>query len=50
MKVSLIAYTPDPEKTIAAAAKMCYAAADVDTVMEGLTEDKVANFVDMLSA
>ena len=28
---------------------MCYAAADVDTVMEGLTEDKVANFVDMLS-
>ena len=49
MKVSLIAYTPNPEKTIAAAAKMCYAAADVDTVMEGLTDEKVANFVDMLA-
>ena len=49
MKVSLIAYTPNPEKTVAAAAKMCYAAADVDTVMEGLTEEKTASFVDMLA-
>lgn len=49
MKVSLIAYTPNPEKTVAAAAKMCYAAADVDTVMDGLTEEKTASFVDMLS-
>lgn len=49
MKVSLIAYTPEPEKTVAAAAKMCYAAADVDTVMQGLTDEKVANFVDMLA-
>ena len=49
MKVSLIAYTPNPEKTVAAAAKMCYAAADVDTVMEGLTDEKVANFVNMLA-
>lgn len=49
MKVSLIAYTPEPEKTVAAAAKMCYAAADVDTVMDGLTDEKVSNFVDMLA-
>lgn len=49
MKVSLIAYTPEPERTVAAAAKMCYAAADVDTVMDGLTDEKVANFVDMLA-
>ncbi len=49
MKVTLIAYTPNPEKTVAAAAKMCYAAADVDTVMEGLTDEKAANFVEMLS-
>lgn len=49
MKVSLIAYTPNPEKTVAAAAKMCYAAADVDTVMDGLTDEKVADFVDMLA-
>ncbi len=49
MKVSLIAYTPNPEKTVAAAAKMCYAAADVDTVLDGLTDEKAANFVDMLA-
>ena len=49
MKVTLIAYTPAPEKTIAAAAKLCYSAADIDTVMDGLTEEKTASFVDMLS-
>ena len=49
MKVTLIAYTPAPEKTIAAAAKLCYSAADIDTVMDGLTEEKTASFVDMLA-
>ena len=32
MKVKLLAYTPEPEKTVACAAKLCYAAVDVDTV------------------
>ena len=49
MKVTLIAHTPDPEKLIAASAKLCYAAADIGTVMDGLTEDKTAAFVDMLA-
>ena len=40
MKVKLLAYTPEPEKTVACAAKLCYAAADIDTVYEGLTEEK----------
>ena len=38
MQVKLLAYTPDPEKTVACAAKLCYAAADIETVYEGLTE------------
>ena len=37
MQVKLLAYTPEPEKTVACAAKLCYAAADIDTVYEGLT-------------
>ena len=49
MKVKLLAYTPDPEKLVAAAAKNCYSSTDVDSVLDGLTEEKTANFVNMLS-
>ena len=48
-KITLISYTPDPEKTVAAAAKLCYSPADVGHIMEGLTEEKTAAFVDMLA-
>ncbi len=50
MEVKLLAYTPQPEKTVACAAKLCYAAADIDTVYEGLTEEKTASFLEMLSS
>ena len=33
---------------MACAAKLCYASADIGTVMEGLTEEKTASFLDML--
>ncbi len=49
MKVTLIAYTPDPEKVIASSAKLCYSAATIDSVMDGLTDEKTASFVDMLA-
>ena len=49
MKVRLIAHTPDPEKTVAAAAKLCYAKTGVDGILENLTEEKVHSFVEMLS-
>ena len=49
MKVALIAHTAMPEKLVAASAKLCYSASSIDTVMEGLTEEKTASFVDMLS-
>lgn len=48
-KVTLIAYTPNPEKVIAQAARLCYSPASIENIAEGLTEDKVASFVDMLS-
>ena len=49
MKVTLLTYTPDPEKNVASAAKLCYAAADIDTVRDGLTPEKTAAFVEMLA-
>lgn len=48
MKVTLIAHTPDPEKTVAAAAKLCYSPSTIDTVMEGLTPEKTESFLRML--
>lgn len=41
LKVKLIAHTPDADKVVAAAAKLCYSAADVDMLMDGLTAEKV---------
>ncbi len=49
MKVTLISCTPDPERTVASAARLCYSAASIDTVMEKMTDEKTASFVDMLA-
>lgn len=49
MKVTLIAHTPEPEHILASAARLCYSPASIDEVMEGLTEEKTAAFVDMLA-
>ncbi len=47
--VILISYTPEPEKSVAAAAKLCYSSTDIEGIREGLTTQKAADFVDMLS-
>ena len=44
MLVTLIAHTNDPEKTIAAAAKLCYSDAHIETLLDGLTPEKTAAF------
>lgn len=49
LKVTLLSYTPQPEQTVAAAAKLCYSASSIDTLREGLTEEKASAFVQMLS-
>ena len=49
-KVTLIAHTPEPEKAVAAAAKLCYSPASIDDIREGLTDEKTASFVDMLAS
>lgn len=49
MKVELLAYTPDADKIVAAAAKLCYSKSDIPHLMEGLTPEKTTDFLDMLS-
>ncbi|MGN0975571.1 MAG: FAD-dependent thymidylate synthase [Gemmiger sp.] len=49
MLVKLIAHTNDPEKTIAAAAKLCYSDAHIDDLLDGLTPEKTAAFLQKLS-
>lgn len=50
MKVTLITHTPNPEKVVAAAAKLCYSNADsIETLMDGLTDEAVAKFIKHLS-
>ncbi len=39
-KVTLLSHTPQPEKLVAAAARMCYSAASADTIWEGWTRKK----------
>ena len=49
MLVTLIAHTNDPEKTVAAAAKLCYSDAHIETLLDGLTPEKTAAFLQKLS-
>lgn len=49
MKVELLAYTPDADKIVAAAAKLCYSKSDIPNLMEGLTPEKTESFLKILS-
>ncbi|WP_283675210.1 FAD-dependent thymidylate synthase [Butyricicoccus sp. Marseille-Q5471] len=49
MNVKLLAYTPDPERLVAAAAKNCYSSTNVDSILDGLTDEKTESFMQMLS-
>lgn len=48
-KVTLLTYTPMPEQTVACAAKLCYSPSTIENIRDGLTEEKTASFVDMLT-
>ena len=49
IKVTLLAHTPNPEQTVAMAAKLCYSPSDIENIREGLTEEKTTSFLNMLS-
>ncbi len=49
MKVTLLTHTPQPEHLLASAARLCYSASNIETVMENLTPEKTADFVNYLA-
>ena len=49
MKVTLITYTPEPEKVVATAAKLCYSSSDITTLQDNLTDENIQKFVSMLA-
>ena len=48
MKVKLLSYTPDGEKLISSAAKLCYSPVGIDEIEEELTEEEIDKFLNML--
>lgn len=48
MNVTLLTHTPDPEKIVASAAKLCYSSAKVSDIMDGLDAEKTEKFLNML--
>lgn len=48
LKVDLIAYTPDAEKLVSAAAKLCYSHTPADEIMDNLDDEAVDRFLNML--
>ena len=47
-KVTLLCHTPEPEKVVAAAAKLCYSDQTVEGLLDGLTPEKTESFLKML--
>ncbi|MHB8074576.1 FAD-dependent thymidylate synthase [Desulfosporosinus fructosivorans] len=45
MRVELIQHTPEPEKVVAAAARLCYSSDPVPDLLERLDDEVVASFV-----
>ena len=48
MYVKLLSHTPDPEKLVASAAKLCYSACGIDEISDLLDESKTSSFISML--
>ena len=48
MQVKLIRYTPEPDKTVAMSAHLCYSPIGAAEIEENLTDEKVASLVKML--
>jgi thymidylate synthase (FAD) len=48
LQVSIIAHTPEPEKILAAAAKLCYSKAGTDEIMENLDKDSIEKFLNTI--
>ncbi len=45
MKVKLLYHTPEPEKVIAIAARLCYSKSNINDLKKNFTDEKVKNFI-----
>ncbi len=48
MRVELLSFTPEPEKLIATAGKLCYSAAGIEDLRDGLDDEGIGKYIDML--
>lgn len=48
MKVKLIRYTPEPERTVAMAARLCYSPSGAEDLVEQMSETQVNRLVDKI--
>lgn len=48
MKVKLINHTPEPDMTVAAAARLCYSPVGAEQIMDNFAQQDIARFLEML--
>jgi len=48
MKVALLQYTPEPERTVALAARLCYSPADIDELQKKISASDIRNFLEKI--
>ena len=50
MKINLLTHTPNPEKVVSAAAKLCYSNVGTTEILSGLTDEKADKFIEKLAS
>lgn len=50
LNVKLLEYTNNPERIIAAAAKLCYSGSHIDELLENMDDEKITNFINRLAS
>jgi thymidylate synthase (FAD) len=45
MNVTLLTHTPEPEKIVAAAARLCYSSSEIGEIMDNFTDEKIERFI-----
>jgi thymidylate synthase (FAD) len=48
LKVTLLQHTPEPEKVVASAAKLCYSSSAIEGIMNNLDFEKTSKFLEIL--
>ncbi|HHY96204.1 MAG TPA: FAD-dependent thymidylate synthase [Firmicutes bacterium] len=48
MKVKLLAHTPEPERVVAAAARLCYSSVGADALLDTMDPEDVKRLIDLL--